>query len=202
MRATSEVVIKAEHSWNEPASCCSRVDLPHHLCRWHMAGQEAPVCGPSGQDAARFDARRLLGQGKRVIRGRWMELIGHVAHPRRWDPAQTSGWDLLYYLVFRDPKELTRTLIPLGRHLTTPGSAVDLQIDALSGGSTATPTTAAVLREQQRQCQAVDPAAEIEPASDVRGTSSRSTASSRIQSSNRWICRPLQRFSIVCSVRL
>ena len=128
------VAIRADHGWNRTGVVLEQgasYRITYVGGTWQ--DKEAPVCGPSGQDARGFDPRRLLGQGKRVIRGRWMELIGHVAHPRRWDPAERSGWDLLYYLMFRDPKELTRTLIPLGRHLTTPGSAVDLQIDALSG---------------------------------------------------------------------
>lgn len=95
--------------------------------------QEKLPCGPSGQDASGFDLRRLLGRGKRVIDGRWMELIGHVAHPRTWDTKERNGRSLLYYLLLRDPAELTRTLIPLGRHLSAPGHCVDVQVEAASG---------------------------------------------------------------------
>ena len=91
--------------------------------------KEKAYCGPAGQDASMLEARRFLGWGKRVRGGRWMELIGHVAHPRAWDTQERGGFRLLYYLLFREPHELTRSLIPLGRHLKSPGDAVEVSVE-------------------------------------------------------------------------
>ncbi|MGE3955497.1 MAG: DUF2235 domain-containing protein [Vicinamibacterales bacterium] len=96
--------------------------------------KEMPSCGPAGQDpAGPGDLRRFLGWGRRVKTARWMELIGHVAHPRQWPNVERGGLRLLYYLLFREPTELTRSLIPLGRHLKAVGDAVDVTVNA-SGG--------------------------------------------------------------------
>ncbi len=95
--------------------------------------KEKPYCGPSGQEASMLEARRFLGWGRRVRRGRWMELIGHVAHPRAWDMQERGGSRLLYYLLFREPHELTRSLIPLGRHLKAPGDGVEVSVEAPGG---------------------------------------------------------------------
>lgn len=89
-------------------------------------------CGPAGQKAG-FDMRRLKGWGRRVRRADWMELIGHVAHPREWPSMEQGGFRLLYYLLLREPVQLTRTLIPLGRHLKTSGDAVEVCVEAPGG---------------------------------------------------------------------
>ena len=75
-----------------------------------------PWCGPAGQDAKGLDARRWFGVGKRVVTARWMELIGHVAHPRTWAMKEFGAMALLKHLLWQDPPELTETSIVSARH--------------------------------------------------------------------------------------
>ncbi|MGH6892818.1 MAG: DUF2235 domain-containing protein [Dongiaceae bacterium] len=80
---------------------------------------EKRPCGPNGQSPYGLDlVRRLLYRRRRLIAGRWLELLGHVAHPRPWPVAEFGTLALFKLLFVRDPKPLTRSLIPLGKHMT------------------------------------------------------------------------------------
>ena len=128
------VLVRADHGWHR-----SGVVLQQGACYrvGYVGGtwqdNEAAPCGPAGQSAGRFELRRWLGRGRRYVDGQWMELIAHVAHPRAWAPRELPAAQLLRYLLVRDPEELTRTLIPLGRHLGTPASHVEIEMQAPSG---------------------------------------------------------------------
>lgn len=96
--------------------------------------QQCPSCGPHGQDPSGWqDLRRLFGWTRRDTTARWMELMLHVAHPRPWPLRELPGRTLMTYILWRDPDELLRTLIPAGRHLQAPGHFIDVRLDCPSG---------------------------------------------------------------------
>lgn len=131
---TATIVMRGDLGWNRTGVVFEQGAIYRVT---YVGGQwqdkEDPVCGPAGQRATGLGIRRFLGWGKRVVDGEWMELIGHVAHPRPWEQREQGGWKLLYYLLFADPKELTDSLIPLGRHLARIGDSVDVRMEAPSG---------------------------------------------------------------------
>jgi hypothetical protein len=56
-----------------------------------------------------------------------------VAHPREWRNIEQGGFRLLYYLLLREPTQLTRSLMPLGRHMQSIGDAVEVYAEAPGG---------------------------------------------------------------------
>lgn len=97
--------------------------------------ENAPPCGPDGQDARECSVRAVSGWTRRYLdpHTRWMELIGTVAHPRPWDLRELGVNRLLHYLLVKDPHELTDTLMSLGRRLAKVNDATFLRCDAESG---------------------------------------------------------------------
>jgi len=88
---------------------------------------EGKLCGAAGQRASTFDwVRRLVWRSRRLAHADWMELIGHVAHPRDW-PVQEFGLQkLLKFLFWANPAPLTRSLIRMGMHLRSHNDAVHI----------------------------------------------------------------------------
>jgi uncharacterized protein (DUF2235 family) len=130
----ARIRIRGDYTWHRTGlvfETGARYRITYSEGTWRDG--QAPSCGPAGQAATGADVRRLLGFGKRVIDGQWMELIGHVAHPRVWQQKELGAWKLLKHLLWEDPEELTRTLIPLGRHLTDRGHSIDVDVHAASG---------------------------------------------------------------------
>ncbi|MGC4081037.1 MAG: DUF2235 domain-containing protein [Vicinamibacterales bacterium] len=130
---TANVRLMAHLGWNRTGVVlenggCYRITYVSGV--WQ--DKECRMCGPSGQKAG-IEARRLLGWGRRVPSADWMELIGHVAHPRDWDTKERGGFMLLDYLLFREPRELMQSLIPLGRHLKQVGDSVEVVVEADGG---------------------------------------------------------------------
>lgn len=82
-------------------------------------------CGAEGQEAGSSDLRRFLSWTRRYREPgtRWMELIGTVTHPRKWELREEGVGRLLRYVFWKDPEQLTRALLPLGRHLALGGAA-------------------------------------------------------------------------------
>ena len=95
--------------------------------------KECPPCGPAGQAADGSDVRRWVGGWRRCREAAWMELVVTVAHPRRWPLRELGAWKLLGYLIGRDPVEVTRQLIPIGRHLARPEGRATIAMEAPSG---------------------------------------------------------------------
>ena len=94
---------------------------------------DKPPCGPGGQDAAGLDlVRRAFAYVKRRRTGRWMELFGHVAHPRDWPLFELGFFMLLKFLLLQDPAPLVRSLLRLGQH-TAAGGAVHVWQKSASG---------------------------------------------------------------------
>lgn len=113
---SATVVLRGDYAWNRTGVVFERdgvYRVRYSGGQWR--DKECPPCGPAGQMATGLDIRRFLNPLKRKVDGQWMELIGHVAHPRAWDEKEHYGRHLLYYLLVRDPVELTRSLMPLGR---------------------------------------------------------------------------------------
>lgn len=133
---SARVLVRADRQWNRTglvieAGASYLIRLASGAVNaWR--DKECPICGPGGQDAG-WDVRRLFGWMKRVRDAKWLELIGTVAHPRDWPLREEGLGKLLKYLLVRDPRELTRTLAPLGRHLEKSGDAVFLRSEAPSG---------------------------------------------------------------------
>jgi hypothetical protein len=88
--------------------------------RW--ADGEKQSSSPAGLRSAGFSLlRHVAGHGRRLPGANWMQLIGHVAHPRIWDVREYGFRMLLKLLFLRDPAPLRRSLLPLGRRLGKPG---------------------------------------------------------------------------------
>jgi uncharacterized protein (DUF2235 family) len=99
--------------------------------QWRDADKRA--CGPEGQDAYGLDLiRRAFARGKRRRTGRWMELFGHVAHPREWPLFELGFFRLLQFLLVSDPAPLAWSLLRLGDHMKDGGAAY-LRQDGASG---------------------------------------------------------------------
>ncbi|MDQ7249088.1 DUF2235 domain-containing protein [Dongia sedimenti] len=80
--------------------------------------KEKPECGPAGQKPQGLDLiRRLFTLGKRLNGADWLELVGHIAHPRPWPAAEFGLRRLLTLFFVREPRPLARSLIRMGRHL-------------------------------------------------------------------------------------
>jgi uncharacterized protein (DUF2235 family) len=87
--------------------------------------KEMPECGPVGQRPQGLDLiRRMLWFRKRLIGANWLELIGHIAHPRPWPVAEFGLRRLLRLFFLHEPRSLTRSLIRLGCHLDAPDKSV------------------------------------------------------------------------------
>lgn len=96
--------------------------------------EEKPLCGPQGQSPNWLDLWRHLFRFRRRLRSaNWLELIGHIAHPRPWPVEEFGIGKLLQLLFWRDPKPLTLSLLRLGKYLPQPGASVDV-INLASGG--------------------------------------------------------------------
>jgi uncharacterized protein (DUF2235 family) len=87
--------------------------------------QEKSTCRAAGEKPTGLDlVRRIFRRTKREFGADWLELFGHVAHPRRWPVAEFGLFKLFMVLFWRSPKPLSKSLIRLGRHMTTPGKSV------------------------------------------------------------------------------
>lgn len=76
-------------------------------------------------DKLGFDlVRRIWAYARRDCGARYVELIGHVAHPRLWPTFEFGSIKLLRYFMYRDPAPLHLSLIRLGRVVKAHGHAV------------------------------------------------------------------------------
>jgi uncharacterized protein (DUF2235 family) len=113
------VTIDAARVWNRTgvvfeSSAIYRIRYVEGL--WRDA--EDDLCGPSGQKPSRFDiVRRVFWRARRFRKGNWLELIGHVAHPRDWPVGEFGFLKLLKFLFWVAPYPLWRSLIRLGTYL-------------------------------------------------------------------------------------
>ena len=90
---------------------------------WRDSGKTP--CGADGQRPRGLDwARRFFWRSRRLSQANWLELIGHIAHPRPWPVEEFGFGKLLRMLFFQGPKPLTRSLLRLGRHLPAPDQSV------------------------------------------------------------------------------
>jgi hypothetical protein len=128
--AVARVPIRADQAWNRTGVVLERgfrYRVEYVSGAWRDRGPN--TWGPPGRDKIGPIQRST----RRLDSGRWMELLAHVAHPRSWDLLERPGHMLLKYLLIRDPEELTRTLMTIGRFLDQPGKAVLVDQRAASG---------------------------------------------------------------------
>lgn len=115
--ASVRIVVRADWVWNRTGV----VFETGVLYRLQRAGsstwqdKECGACGPEGQRRRRLRAR-LFG-ARRLPQAQWMELVLTIAHPRDWPLQELGGRALFRYLFREDPRELTQSLMPIGRHL-------------------------------------------------------------------------------------
>lgn len=120
------VRIAANQVWNRTSVVMESAALyrvSYASGAWH--DQEKPACGPAGQPPSGLDlARRLFFRTKRMLHEDWLTLAGHIAAPRHWPVAEFGFFTLMKILFWREPRPLTRSLIPFGRHLRSAHDAV------------------------------------------------------------------------------
>ncbi len=127
------VTVRADKIWNRTGVVLEhgfRYTITYEAGRWE--DKECGLCSPEGQ-VARRGFRRFLGRTKRFSEARWMELIGHVAHPRPWPTQELPGHQLFEYLLWKDPEDLVKSLMRLGRHLPSETAQVWIDVEAPSG---------------------------------------------------------------------
>ena len=110
--------IYADRVWNRTGVVIEPGKLYKIDCRGCWQDESCDPCDHRGQDV-KSGLRRNLDWIRRWPQARWMELVGHVAFPRKWPLREGRALELVKYLIYAEPKELTGSLFRLGESLGT-----------------------------------------------------------------------------------
>ncbi|MBL8698634.1 MAG: DUF2235 domain-containing protein [Alphaproteobacteria bacterium] len=84
--------------------------------RWR--DREQSDCDAAGDRLAGIDlVRRLFAWARRRPDASYVELVGHVAHPRAWPAFEFGFFKLLRYFAINDPWPLRASLLRIGKGL-------------------------------------------------------------------------------------
>jgi uncharacterized protein (DUF2235 family) len=125
---TVTIRVRADRAWNNTGV----VVEPGHKYQMALATQPSSwqrkdrlSVGAGGEPQAGLPASWLRWMFRKP-EARAMELVIHIAWPRRWPLAEKSASQLLRYLLIQDPPELTSQLDHLGKSLGNGGQGSQL----------------------------------------------------------------------------